>query len=299
MTLTSLANNLANATVLKSIATTHRVETEQTSEIHLHQSIFKPAVLNPLDPQLSEVIRQRFPSQSHYIRDMTQLKFPEFTDDTTTENKDQRATYLETEQPYPNNVLHDREVVHQVIGSYIVRPAFDSPASPTPELYKEPQLPPPSSQHHPQRLDGSYIATLALAPQFLGSGMGSLLLFSCIEFCKLNYNPRFVSLHVLASNTRAIALYTRFGFIIQQRVPMFQFPAHLIGVPAAQKDQHEINKHGLVLLEDGAILRQSYVLPPDETGDVLFLYLDIEQWNTNHQHIVSKWMESKLHLHVK
>lgn len=54
--------------------------------------------------------------------------------------------------------------------------------------------------------------------QFRGCGIGAQLLRQALEWCTQRTSLRKIDLSVFADNEGAIALYTKFGFVIEGRI---------------------------------------------------------------------------------
>lgn len=66
----------------------------------------------------------------------------------------------------------------------------------------------------------AHITNLAVAKDFRGQGLGSLLLGNLIQIAR-NYKAVYVTLEVRPSNAVAIGLYEKFGFISHGRRPHY------------------------------------------------------------------------------
>jgi hypothetical protein len=160
----------------------------------------------------------------------------------------------------------------------------------------------------------------------MSQGLGTLLLFNCVEFCIQNYGADYLYLHCLESNKRATNLYKKFGFVVEGK------PRGYVPIPKAVKgletnrdvkdwigamkkengedkigDDDNINETefemltlGLPVIEtnDGntEVLLRSYLLPEDEQGDALYMYLDLALWKIKYKKEILFLLKKKLQL---
>jgi len=287
-------------------------------------------------------------------------------------------------QDAPFLLNDELQTQHQIIGSFVVRPSTQTVTSVIPDLahaartsllpsmmnsltswFSGPQVaaknevqnndaknePPKTDQslmqypsYHPQLARSVYLCTLAICPQFMSQGLGTLLLFNCVEFCIQNYGADYLYLHCLESNKRATNLYKKFGFVVEGK------PRGYVPIPKAVKgletnkdvkdwigamkrenggnkigdddddDDSNINDDdikdknepqideaefemltlGLPVIETNEgnteVLLRSYLLPEDEQGDALYMYLDLALWKIKYRKEILFLLKKKLQL---
>lgn len=354
--------------------------------------------------------------QSHHKH----LKIPEYSQssssssETPNQQNSESQSYVHTVSSQPAIDVHQN--YHQVVGSWVVRPcdqaslsgllsdfvytanttlspmvsSVSSWFSSTFASSQSPQQSPQTSQHNssapsksiaPQPMRACYLCTIAIAPQAQSTGLGSLLLFNCIEFCIKNYDCEQLYLHVLESNRSAIDLYKHFGFSVQSCAKNY-FPlsqlhrtTHLGNNSSVhfevQREQEMLRQHhlqvkmhqqagrsrtaggqkaptGALIVEtdldgideavnspseatditsnndeqendkslksteaqplsslDGVALdqysepiKQSYLIAENETGNALYMCLDMYSWKNHYRHVILTFLSKKLNLDV-
>jgi len=67
-------------------------------------------------------------------------------------------------------------------------------------------------------IDGDFVFGVQLKPELTSKGLGESVIRDIIEYAKNNYNHETLHLGVVKFNERAIRLYTRVGFVVEEEM---------------------------------------------------------------------------------